>query len=180
MPFLPQADRRLATLRAVSRTDLQQRRQPHSRPPQHRSPSITGLHLIIPRYHLGITRRRRAIARSRGAGRALFLRRMVLGTVLITSAPCWRPGGRIGGSRSARGAVVHRPVRSRLLAVRGRTAGVAGHEDVDGPAAPVGVAGVAGVAVFVVVEWLVDVVRVRVFGDDVPGVEEAGDLEREG
>jgi hypothetical protein len=105
---------------------------------------------------------------------------MVLGTVLITSATCWRPGGRIGGSRSARGAIVHRAVRSRLLAVRGRTAGVAGHEDVDGPASPVGVAGVAGVAVFVVVEWLVDVVRVGVFGDDVPGVEQAGDLEGEG
>lgn len=133
------------------------------------------LHLMIPRNNLRIARgRRAAIARPGLCGRALLLR-LVL--VLL-------------GRRSIAGAVVHvalglgwlrvgallRLVALRLLLLLAPAAAAAAaavravDKDVDAP-----VLGVLRHALVVVV-----VGRFGVLGDDVPGVEEAGDLGKGG
>lgn len=133
------------------------------------------LHLMIPRDNLRIARRGAPITRprhprrrSRSRSRGTLLLRRVLRLLLLVLL--------LGQSGVARSAVVHVALGPRLgarlllVALRGLAVAAVVHKDVD--------AAVLGVGRDLLV--VVVVGRLGVLGDDVPGVEEAGDLMKGG
>lgn len=132
------------------------------------------LHLVIPRNNRRVARRGRTAVARPGIRRGALLLRLVLLLVVLLL-------GRAGGTRTvaaAVGAVVHVALRLGLgvgallglVALRGLAVPAVVHKDVDAAVLRV----LREVLVVVVVG------RLGVFGDDVPGVDEAGELRESG